>query len=179
MLVPSILGWNMSSSGADAKVGRSAHGIEAVRRVTHVSNEMAVHLIEVDVLPGPAWADLSSDSQAFLLLWKRSQAESKVGQTITERTVYDEFHPARHADLGLYGGRSSLRAEAERLRNSGNIPGSGFGTITAQPGRIHRRRETKQPNSGSAVPNSPTLLGVDQLRKHGSDVHYFLLRPVP
>ncbi len=42
------------------------HGIDAVRRVTRVSNNIAVHSLEVDVLPGPAWAQVASESHARL-----------------------------------------------------------------------------------------------------------------
>src|SRR6185295_6105693 len=45
---------------------RSTHGIEAVRRVTCVSNDIAVHALEVDVRPGPAWAQVASESHARL-----------------------------------------------------------------------------------------------------------------
>jgi hypothetical protein len=42
------------------------YGVAAVRRLTRVSNDIAVHLLEFDVLPGPSWSDLSSDSHASL-----------------------------------------------------------------------------------------------------------------
>lgn len=45
---------------------RSSHGIESVRQVTRVSNDIAVHALEVDVLPGPAWAQVASQSHARL-----------------------------------------------------------------------------------------------------------------
>jgi AraC family transcriptional regulator len=50
----------------DTTIVRSTHGIEAVRRVTCVSNDIAVHALEVDVLPGPAWAQVASESHARL-----------------------------------------------------------------------------------------------------------------
>ena len=55
----------MASFHGDARV-RSAHGVAAVRRLTRVSNDIAVHLLEFDVMPGPSWSDLSSDSHASL-----------------------------------------------------------------------------------------------------------------
>jgi hypothetical protein len=55
----------MGSFPGDARV-RSAHGVAAVRRVTRASNDIAVHLLEFDVMPGPSWSDLSSDSLASL-----------------------------------------------------------------------------------------------------------------
>jgi hypothetical protein len=42
------------------------YGVAAVRRLTRVSNDIAVHLLEFDVLPGPSWSDLSSNSHASL-----------------------------------------------------------------------------------------------------------------
>jgi AraC-like DNA-binding protein len=36
----------------DTTIVRSTHGTEAVRQVTCVSNDIAVHALEVDVLPG-------------------------------------------------------------------------------------------------------------------------------
>jgi AraC family transcriptional regulator len=50
----------------DMTIVRSTHGIEAVRQVTRVSNDIAVHALEVDVLPGPAWAQVASESHARL-----------------------------------------------------------------------------------------------------------------
>jgi AraC family transcriptional regulator len=55
----------MDSRG-DERVMRSAHNVVDVRRVTRVSNGILVHSIQFGVLPGPAWADLSSDSYATL-----------------------------------------------------------------------------------------------------------------
>jgi AraC family transcriptional regulator len=52
----------------DMTVVRATHGLEAVRRVTRFSNDIAVHLVEVDVLPGPAWAEVSSESHARLTI---------------------------------------------------------------------------------------------------------------
>src|SRR4029077_13001291 len=50
----------------DGTIVRSTHGIEAVRQVTCVSNDIAVHALEVEVLPGPAWAQVASESHARL-----------------------------------------------------------------------------------------------------------------
>jgi AraC family transcriptional regulator len=50
----------------DMTVVRSMHGVDAVRRITRVSNNIAVHALEVDVLPGPAWAQVASESHARL-----------------------------------------------------------------------------------------------------------------
>ena len=43
---------------------RHAHGVGAVRRVTRHSHGVAVHLLDIDVLPGQSWNDLSSDVSA-------------------------------------------------------------------------------------------------------------------
>jgi AraC-like DNA-binding protein len=50
----------------DMTVVRAAHGVDAVRRVTRVSNYIAVHALEVDVMPGPAWAQVASETHARL-----------------------------------------------------------------------------------------------------------------
>jgi AraC-like DNA-binding protein len=51
----------------DMTVVRSMHGVNAVRRVSRGSNDIAVHCLEVDVLPGgPAWAQVASQSHARL-----------------------------------------------------------------------------------------------------------------
>src|SRR5258706_15401791 len=50
----------------DMTVVRSARGIDAVRRVSCLSNNIAVHCLEVDVQPGPAWAQVGSASHARL-----------------------------------------------------------------------------------------------------------------
>src|SRR6516165_7159881 len=61
------------SRGADKKrfcgdmtIVRSAHGITGVRQSVCVSNDVAVHTLEVDVQPGPAWAQVASESHARL-----------------------------------------------------------------------------------------------------------------
>jgi AraC-like DNA-binding protein len=50
----------------DMTVVRSMQGVDAVRRVSRVSNDIAVHALEVDVLEGPAWAQVASQSHARL-----------------------------------------------------------------------------------------------------------------
>lgn len=51
----------------DMTIVRSAHGVEAVRQLTRVSNDIAVHAVEVDVVPkGPAWAQVASETHARL-----------------------------------------------------------------------------------------------------------------
>ena len=59
----------------DPTIVRSTHGIEAVRQVTCVSNDIAVHALEVDVLPGPAWAQSRrSRTRGCRFYWTRSAA---------------------------------------------------------------------------------------------------------
>jgi len=50
----------------DMTIVRSAHGITGVRQSVCVSNDVAVHTLEVDVQPGPAWAQVASESHARL-----------------------------------------------------------------------------------------------------------------
>jgi AraC family transcriptional regulator len=50
----------------DSTLIRSGRGLAAVRCATSVSNEIAVHLVEADALPGPGWAELSSETHARL-----------------------------------------------------------------------------------------------------------------
>src|SRR5882672_4570134 len=52
----------------DMTIVRSAHGIKAVRQRVCVSNDVAVHALEVDVdlQSGPAWAQVGSESHARL-----------------------------------------------------------------------------------------------------------------
>jgi AraC-like DNA-binding protein len=50
----------------DLTIVRAPHGITAVRQKICVSNDVAVHVLEVDVLPGPAWAQVASESHARL-----------------------------------------------------------------------------------------------------------------
>ena len=49
-----------------AAVSRSEHGITAVRRISRISNGIAVNAIDVDVSPEPAWADYSVPTHASL-----------------------------------------------------------------------------------------------------------------
>jgi AraC family transcriptional regulator len=52
----------------DMTIVRSTHGIKAVRQRVCVSNDIAVHALEVDVdlQSGPAWAQVASESHARL-----------------------------------------------------------------------------------------------------------------
>src|SRR5258705_11071086 len=52
----------------DMTIVRSTHGITAVRQRVCVSNDIAVHALEVDVdlQSGPAWAQDASESHARL-----------------------------------------------------------------------------------------------------------------
>src|SRR5258706_4485103 len=52
----------------DMTIVRATHGITAVRQRGCVSNDMAVHALEVDVdlQSGPAWAQVASESHARL-----------------------------------------------------------------------------------------------------------------
>jgi len=52
----------------DVTTCRSTNGIESIRQVTRVSNDIAVHALEVDVLAGlgPAWAQVASATHARL-----------------------------------------------------------------------------------------------------------------
>jgi len=50
----------------DMTIVRSTHGITSVRQTVCVSNDIAVHALEVDVKPGPAWAQVASESHARL-----------------------------------------------------------------------------------------------------------------
>jgi AraC-like DNA-binding protein len=50
----------------DMTIVRSTHGITSVRQTVCVSNDIAVHALEVDVQPGPAWAQVASESHARL-----------------------------------------------------------------------------------------------------------------
>src|SRR5260221_3798505 len=63
---PHRLGWWLPTSRfrGDMTIVRSSHGITAVRQRVCVSNDIAVHALEVDVQPGPAWAQVASESHA-------------------------------------------------------------------------------------------------------------------
>src|SRR5258708_17038194 len=52
----------------DMTIVRATHGITAVRQKVCVSNDIAVHALEVDVdvQSGPAWAQVASESHARL-----------------------------------------------------------------------------------------------------------------
>ena len=51
----------------DTAVVRSAHGVGAVRRLTRISNDIAIHALDVDVPSGaPAWAQVGSSTHARL-----------------------------------------------------------------------------------------------------------------
>jgi AraC family transcriptional regulator len=73
----------------DMTVVRSSHGLDAVRRVTRVSNDIAVHALEVDVLPGPAWAQVGSESHARLSI----VLEAIGGGLIESRLKRDQAPP--------------------------------------------------------------------------------------
>src|SRR6266853_4688894 len=67
----------------DMTIVRSAHGITAVRQRVCVSNDIAVHALEVDVdvQSGPAWAQVASESHARL-----SIVAEALSQTVCSRS---------------------------------------------------------------------------------------------
>src|SRR5258708_32316454 len=48
----------------DMTIVRFTHGITSVHQTVCVSNDIAVHALEVDVQLGPAWAKAASESHA-------------------------------------------------------------------------------------------------------------------
>jgi AraC family transcriptional regulator len=58
----------MDHSRDDERVIRSAHNVVDVSFVTRFSNDIQVHSVEFGLLPGPAWADLSSHSHARIAI---------------------------------------------------------------------------------------------------------------
>jgi len=58
----------MDHSRDDERVIRSAHNVVDVRCVTRFSNDIQLHSVEFGLLPGPAWADLSSHSHARMAI---------------------------------------------------------------------------------------------------------------
>jgi hypothetical protein len=77
-----------------AAVSRAAHGITAVRRISRISNGIAVNAIDVNVSPEPAWADYSVPTHASLsvhlehaggraeLRLKRDQQSGRAGASL-------------------------------------------------------------------------------------------------
>ena len=50
---------DMDPFRGDLTIVRSPHGIKAVRQKICISNDVAVHVLDIDVLPGPAWAQVT------------------------------------------------------------------------------------------------------------------------
>ena len=67
----------------DMTIVRSPHGITAVRQKICVSNDVAVHVLEVDVLPGPAWAQVASESHARLSIVLEAIGRGRVESRLT------------------------------------------------------------------------------------------------
>src|SRR5260370_17177235 len=63
------LGVERAAQGTDTVLHPDCAVVETERRVTHVSNDIAVHLIEVDVRPGRHYVDLSSELHASLSIY--------------------------------------------------------------------------------------------------------------
>jgi AraC family transcriptional regulator len=79
----------MDNSHGDERVLRSAHGVVDVRRVTRVSNDIMVHSVQFGVLPGKAWADVSSDTHATIAI-----ALEEIGGRVEARLKPDEPSPS-------------------------------------------------------------------------------------
>jgi AraC family transcriptional regulator len=69
----------------DERVLRSARGVVDVRRVTRISNDIMVHSVQFGVLPGKAWADVSSDTHATIAI-----ALEEIGGRVEARLKPDE-----------------------------------------------------------------------------------------
>lgn len=78
----------MDTSRGDERVLRSAQGVVEVRCVTRISNDILVHSVQFGVLPGPAWADLSSDTFASVAI-----ALEEIGGRVEARLKPDEPSP--------------------------------------------------------------------------------------
>jgi AraC family transcriptional regulator len=79
----------MDGSHDNERVNRSAHGLFDVRCVTRVSNDIVVHSVQFGVLPGRAWADLSSDTHATLAI-----ALEEIGGRVEARLKPDDPSPS-------------------------------------------------------------------------------------
>src|SRR5258706_5937416 len=96
-------------------VVRSMHGVDAVRQVTRVSNNIAVHCLEVDVLPGPAWAQVASASHARLSIvleavgGGRLESRMRRDQAPGDGPFTMNIAPARAAVLGYSHGIPRVR----------------------------------------------------------------------
>jgi AraC family transcriptional regulator len=78
----------MSDSQGDERVLRSAHGVVDVRCVTRIANDIVLHSVQFGVLPGPAWANLSSDTHASIAI-----ALEEIGGRVEARLKPDEPSP--------------------------------------------------------------------------------------
>ena len=54
------------SQARRARIGRSVHGVEAIRCISRVSNDVRVQVIDVDIATEPSWADYSVPTRASL-----------------------------------------------------------------------------------------------------------------
>src|SRR5258707_10912065 len=85
----------------DMTIVRSTHGITAVRQRVCVSNDIAVHALEVDVdlQSGPAWAQVASESHARLSIvleaigGGRVQNQQKQKQTPGNQALQKNLFP--------------------------------------------------------------------------------------
>jgi AraC family transcriptional regulator len=75
----------MKELEGDERVIRSAHGVVDLRCVTRIANDIVVHSVEFAVLPGRAWADLSSDTHASVAI-----ALEEIGGRVEARLKPDE-----------------------------------------------------------------------------------------
>src|SRR5258708_28590548 len=91
----------------DTTTVRATHGIEAVRQVTCVSNDIAVHALEVDVdlQSGPAWAQVASESHARLSIVLEAIGRGR-GESRLKR---DQAPPNRPFTINLPPPRAQVR----------------------------------------------------------------------
>src|SRR5260370_18616408 len=92
------LGVERAAQGTDTVLHPDCAVVETERRVTHVSNDIAVHLIEVDVRPGRHYVDLSSELHASLSIYLeeiggRVSSPPKRGAHAPEPPFFFRFSP--------------------------------------------------------------------------------------
>src|SRR5258705_9433165 len=92
----------------DMTIVRATHGITAVRQRVCVSNDIAVHALEVDVdvQSGPAWAQVASESHARLSIVLEAIGGGRGASRVApdpapaERPFTLDISPPRGQELG-------------------------------------------------------------------------------
>jgi AraC-like DNA-binding protein len=134
----------------DATLIRSGRGLEALRRATYVSNDIALHLAEADAHPGAGWAELSSNTHTRLTV-----VLAAIGGRVEHRLKRDRPAANGPFTMSLAPAGAQVWGYTDGLRR-----------VRAMRFDLDPARVSEMISQKLVVPDRPRLLRDERLRHH-------------